>query len=96
MAILNASSPVTLLTSLNGLPICQVQGGQIVVPLGWDYAIWTASTERFLTALRAQQLPAPATGYAVMISGVLSPTAAQALTMRGIPFSQMQLPGPLK
>lgn len=96
MAVLNASTPVTLITNLNGLPICQVQGGQVVVPLAWDYAIWTASTERFLAALRAQALPTPATGYAVMISGVLSPTAAKALAMRGIPFSQMQLPGPLK
>jgi hypothetical protein len=96
MALLNASAPVTLITHLNGLPICQVQGGQVVVPLGWDYALWTASTERFLAALRTQQLPAPATGYAVMISGVFSPAAAKALTMRSLQFSQLQLPGPLK
>jgi hypothetical protein len=96
LAGLNATTPVTLVTNLNGFPICQLQDGTVVVPLAWDYVIWTPSTEKFLVALKAQKLPTPPAGYAVVVSGALSPASAEALTMRGVKFSQMQLPGPLK
>lgn len=96
LAGLNVVTPVTLVTNLHGFPICQLQGGTVVVPLAWDYVIWTPSTEKFLAALQAQQMPNPPNGYAVVVSGVLSPTSTEALRMRGVKFSQMVLPGPLK
>lgn len=96
LAGLNAVTHVTLVSNLHGFPICQLQGGTVVVPLAWDYVIWTPSTEKFLIALKGQQMPNPPTGYAVVVSGVLSPTSTEALRMRGVKFSQMQLPGPLK
>lgn len=96
LAGINAATPVSLVADLNGFPICQLQSGAVVVPLAWDYVIWTPSTEKFLIALKAMQMPAPPMGYAVVVSGVLSPASAEGLTMRGVKFSQMQLPGPLR
>lgn len=96
LAGLNAANPVTLVTNLNGFPICQLQDGTVVVPLAWDYVIWTPTTEKFLIALKARQMPDPPAGYAVTVSGALSPASAEALATRGVKFSQMQLPGPLK
>jgi len=96
MAIINARRPVILITDLNGLPICQVQGGAVIVPLSWDYVVWTPATERFVRALKAANFAVPPTEYAAVITGVFSPLSAQELTARGVKFVQKQLPGPLQ
>ena len=96
MAELNNTSPITRITHLNGLTVCQTNDGTVVVPIQWDYVAWTPMAERFITALKATTFhPAP-TGYLVAITGVVSPMAGEALTARGIKFSEKQLPNPLK
>ena len=53
-------------------------------------------TERFVTALQAANFGAPVIGYLVALTGVVSPTAGDALTARGIKYLEKQLPNPLK
>ena len=96
MAKLNNSAPVARITHLNGLTVCQIKDGTVVVPIQWDYVSWTPMTERFITALKATDLGTPATGYLVALTGVVSPMAGEALAARGIKFSEKQLPNPLK
>jgi hypothetical protein len=96
MAELNNTSPITRITHLNGLTVCQTNDGTVVVPIQWDYVAWTPMAERFITALKATAFhPAP-TGYMVAITGVVSPMAGEALTARGVKFSEKLLPNPLK
>jgi hypothetical protein len=96
MAELNNTSPIAHITHLNGLTVCQTNDGTVVVPIQWDYVAWTPMAERFITALKATAFhPAP-TGYMVAITGVLSPMAGEALTARGVKFSEKLLPNPLK
>jgi hypothetical protein len=52
--------------------------------------------ERFITALKAEDFNPRPTGYLVAITGVVSLMAADALTARGIQFSEKLLPNPLK
>jgi hypothetical protein len=52
--------------------------------------------ERFITALKAADFSARASGYLVALTGVMSPMAGEALTARGIKFAEKQLPNPLK
>jgi hypothetical protein len=96
MAKLNNTAPVARITHLNGLTVCQANDGTVVVPIQWDYVSWTPMTERFITALKATHFSTPATGYLVALTGVVSPMAGEALTARGIKFSEKQLPNPLK
>ena len=96
MAKLNNTAPVARITHLNGLTVCQTNDGTVVVPIQWDYVAWTPMTERFITALKATHFSTPATGYLVALTGVVSPMAGEALTARGIKFSEKQLPNPLK
>jgi hypothetical protein len=95
MAKMNAPAPLARITQLNGLPVCQTNDGTVVVPLQWDYVAWTPMAERFVNALKAEKFSTPATGYMIMITGVFSPMTTQALTARGIRFSEKQLPNPL-
>ena len=96
MAKLNNTAPIARITHLNGLTVCQTNDGTVVVPIQWDYVAWTPMAERFITALKAANLGARATGYLVALTGVVSPMAGEALTARGIKFSEKQLPNPLK
>ena len=84
MANLNKSTPVARITHLNGLTVCQTNDGAVVVPIQWDYATWTLATERFVTALKAEKFTTRASGYAVIVTGVVSPMTAQALAARGV------------
>ncbi len=52
MANLNKSTPVVRITRLNGLTVCQTKDGTVVVPIQWDYAVWTSMTEQFIAALK--------------------------------------------
>ncbi len=96
MAGWNAAMPVAFITDLNGLPVCQMEGGTVVAPLEWDYVVWTPMTERFVRALKAATFSTPASGQAIAVTGVLSPMSVQALTARGVTFSEKGLPNPLK
>ena len=96
MAKLNDTAPVARITHLNGLTVCQTNDGTVVVPIQWDYVAWTPMAERFITALKAADFGTRPTGYLVALTGVVSPMAGDALTARGIKFSEKQLPGPLK
>jgi hypothetical protein len=91
MAKLNGIAPVARITHLNGLTVCQTNDGTVVVPIQWDYVSWTPMTERFIKALKAMDFGSPASDYFVV-----SPMAGDALTARGITFSEKQLPNPLK
>jgi len=95
MAELNNTSPIARITHLNGLTVCQTNDGTVVVPIQWDYLAWTQMAERFITALKAEDFNPRPTGYLVAITGVVSPMAADALTARGIKFSEKLLPNPL-
>jgi hypothetical protein len=57
---------------------------------------WTPATERFITALKAEKFTNPASGYAVILTGVASPMTAKALAARGVKVTIKALPGPLK
>ena len=96
MANLNNSTPVTRITHLDGLTVCQTKDGTVVVPIQWDYVAWTPMTERFVTAIKARKFTTPVSGYAVILTGVVSPMTAQALAASGVKVTPKALPGPLK
>lgn len=96
MAKLNSTAPVARITHLGGLTVCQTNDGTVVVPIQWDYIAWTPLAERFVTALQAAKFSTPATGYTVMLTGVVSPTAAEALAARKVNVVPKALPGPLQ
>jgi len=50
-----AGDEVAGITHLNGLTVCQTNDSTVVVPIQWDYVVWTPITERFITALKAQK-----------------------------------------
>jgi hypothetical protein len=52
--------------------------------------------ERFITALKAQKFDSPSSGYAVILTGVVSPLTAQALAARAVKVTTKALPGPLQ
>jgi hypothetical protein len=96
MANLNESTPVVRITHLNGLTVCQTNDGTVVVPIQWDYAAWTPMTEKFITALKAWKFTTPVSGYAIILTGVVSPMTAQALATRDVKVTVKALPGPLQ
>jgi hypothetical protein len=96
MANLNNSAPVARITHLNGLTVCQTNDGTVVVPIQWDYVVWTPITERFITALKAQKFTTSVSGYTVILTGVVSPMTAQALAARGVNVTTKALPSPLQ
>jgi hypothetical protein len=96
MANLNESSPVARITQLNGLTVCQTKDGTVVVPIQWDYVAWTPATEGFTAALQAWKFATPVSGYALILTGVVSPMTAQALASRNVKVTTKALPGPLK
>jgi hypothetical protein len=67
-----------------------------IVPIQWDYVAWTPMAERFITALKAQKFDSPSSGYAVILTGVVSPLTAQALAARAVKVTTKALPGPLQ
>jgi hypothetical protein len=96
MANLNNSTPVARITHLNGLIVCQTNDGTVVVPIQWDYAAWTPMTENFITALKGWKFTQPVSGYAIILTGVVSPVTAQALAAREVKVTTKALPGPLQ
>jgi hypothetical protein len=95
MALVNNSVPVTLITQINGLPVCQLSDGMVIVPIQWDYVAWTPAAGQFLTALQSATFPKPPTGYAVILTGVVSPLSATTLATAKIRIDQKQLATPL-
>ena len=96
MANLNNTTPVARITHLKGLTVCQTNNGTVVVPIQWDYVAWTPMTERFITALKAQNFTNPVSGYSVIVTGVVSPLTAQVLAAGGVNVTTKALPGPLQ
>jgi|SRR5271165_89049 len=91
-----AGDEVAGITHLNGLTVCQTNDSTVVVPIQWDYVVWTPITERFITALKAQKFATPISGYTVILTGVVSPMTAQAFAARGVNVTTKALPGPLQ
>lgn len=96
MAKVNDTAPLVRIIELNGLPVCQTNDGTVIVPLQWDYVVWTPMAARFAAALKTNKFGIPATAYMVVLSGVVSPASATAMGGLKINFSQKQLPGPLQ
>ncbi len=96
MAKLNATAPIARISHFEGLTVCQTNDGTVIVPIQWDYVVWTPGVAQFITALKARKLTTPATGYTLMINGVASPTAAQAIAGLGVNLVTKALPGPLQ
>ena len=96
MANLNNSARVARITHLHGLTVCETNDGTVVVPIQWDYAAWTPTTERFITALKAQKFATSVSGYTVILTGIVSPMTAQALAERGVKVTSKALPSPLQ
>lgn len=96
MALVNASAPISAITLVNGLPLCLTASGAVVVPLQWDYVAWTPMAAKFANTVKALNFGTPPVSYNLVISGVVSPMAADALAKLGIGISQKQLPNPLK
>jgi hypothetical protein len=67
----------------------------VVVPIQWDYVAWTPLAESFVTALKDEKFTIPISGYSVIITGVVSPMTAQALSARGMSVTTKALPDPL-
>ena len=53
-------------------------------------------TEQFITALKGRKFNPPATGFSVILTGVISPMTAQALAARAVNVTTKALPGPLQ
>ena len=96
MAKLTSTAPVASITHLDGLTVCQTNDGTVIVPIQWDYVAWTPMAAQFITALKARKFAAPATAYTVMINGIASPAATQALAGLGVNLATKALPGPLQ
>ena len=96
MANLNDSKLVVRITELKGLTVCQTKDGAVIVPIQWDYVAWTPGTNSFVTALKAQKLRSPVSGYSLIVTGVVSSMAGQALSARGVNVTTKALPGPLQ
>jgi hypothetical protein len=96
MAKLNETTPVARILHVQGFPLCQLADGTVAVAVQWDFAAWTPAAEKFLNALQAQKFATPPTGYTVVITGVVSPAAAQALAARKINVMTKALTSPLK
>ena len=96
MAKLNETAPVASITHLEGLTVCQTNDGTVIVPIQWDYVTWTPGAAKFITALKARKLTTPATAYTIMINGVASPPATQALAGLGVNLVTKALAGPLQ
>jgi hypothetical protein len=96
MANLNNSQPVVRITQLEELTVCLTKDGVLVIPIEWDYMAWTPGAASFLTALKAQKFGEPVSGYSLIITGAISPLAAQALSARGVNVTTKALPGPLR
>lgn len=96
MAKLNNTTPIARITHLNGLTVCQTNDGTVVIPIEWDYVAWTQGAGQFLSMLKAQKLATPATGYSLVITGDVSPMAAQALATAGVKVTTRALSGPLQ
>jgi hypothetical protein len=76
--------------------VCETNDGTVVVPIQWDYAAWTPTIERFITALKAQKIANSVSGYTVILTGIVSPMTAQALAERRIKVTTKALPDPLQ
>jgi hypothetical protein len=96
MAKLNDTAPIARITHLEGLTVCQTNDGTVVVPIQWDYVAWTPGVSQFITALKARKLTTPASAYTVMINGVASPAATQALAGLGVNLVTKAITGPLQ
>jgi hypothetical protein len=96
MARVHAATPLARITQLRGLPVCQTVDGTVVIPIQWDYVAWTPLAEKFVTALKAEKMPTPPTGYALVLTGDVSPKATRELAARGVTVTPRALPGPLK
>lgn len=95
MAKVNATAPLTRITHLNSLPVVLTNDGTVLVPLQWDYVVWTPMAARFADALKSANFGTKATGYMVVLTGVASPMAGAAMKARGINFAEKQMPNPL-
>lgn len=96
MAKLNSGAPIARISHLGGLTVCQTNDGTVVVPIQWDYVVWTPGVAQFIGALKAGKFATPPTAYTLMINGVASPTATQALRGLGVNLVTKALPGPLQ
>jgi hypothetical protein len=96
MAKLNDTAPVARITHLEGLTVCQTNDGTVIVPIQWDYLAWTPMAAKFIAELKARKFATPPTAYTLMINGVASPTATQALAGLGVNLFTKALPGPLQ
>jgi hypothetical protein len=96
MARINAGAPIVRITHLNGLPVCILKDNMVLVPIQWDYVAWTPLAANFIAALKAQDFGVKAAGYTIVVTGVVSPRAAEALRAQGVSYAVKQLPGPLQ
>ncbi|MBV9877081.1 MAG: hypothetical protein JO025_20295 [Verrucomicrobia bacterium] len=96
MANLNNSQPVVRIMQLEGLTVCLTKDGMLVIPIQWDYVVWTPGAKRFLTALKAENFGEPVSSYSLIVTGAISPLADQELSVDGISVTTKALPGPLR
>ena len=96
MANLSNTSPVVRIIPFEGLTVCQTKDGTVVIPIQWDYVAWTPGVSQFITALKARKFSTPPTAYKLVINGVASPAATQALQGLGVNLVTKAIPGPLQ
>jgi hypothetical protein len=96
MAKVNAVSPIRQIFFIGEIPVCQSAAGVVVVPIQWDYVAWTPMAKKFADKVKAHKFSEPPTGYQLVLTGVVSPMAAERLAGMGIAVYQKQLPNPLR
>ncbi len=96
IAALHAQTPLSAVGSFNGLPMCISKEGVAIIPLEWDYAPYTEMAARFISDLKTANFgKRKITGFRVVLTGIASPRAKEALTKEGIELTEKALPGPL-
>jgi hypothetical protein len=75
-------APIAELLAPNGLVLARTDGGDLVLPLYLDWAMWTAAMRAFADAAEGM-LPGDGGARRMVVSGWLSPRAREQLEARG-------------
>lgn len=88
---------IARITLLNGVPVCVLQDGSLLLALHWDYARWTPQAERLSGALQGMQLAGgKPPGISVALTGAATPRLKQEVEAAGIRLYDRLDKGPLK
>ncbi len=97
LARVHHDTPLAGLGSCGGFPMAIAKDGTIILALEWDYACWTERAAQFVDAIKNGKYDGwTIAGYRVVLTGVASPMAKQALAALKVQLVENALPGPLR